>query len=167
MELMANETMVWQGRPSWRAMMVFYVTWIVVGLVPLIAAIVIDRVRDTSSLTGLGALASAVIVAWALIVGWVRRISTLYTITDHRIVIRRGILSRKERSAHIDRVQNVNLNQTIMDRIFQVGTLDFDTAGTEDSDFSFAGIADPSELRARIDREYVQRARETGRGQGL
>ena len=100
------------------------------------------------------------ILVVGLIKGWLERVATLYTITDRRIIIRKGILSRHERAAHIDRVQNVNLTQSFFDRIFQVGTLDFDTAGTEDSDFKFTGIPNPDELRTKIDTEYVRRSRE-------
>jgi uncharacterized membrane protein YdbT with pleckstrin-like domain len=101
-----------------------------------------------------------VIAVVGLIRGWLLRVATLYTVTDRRIIIRKGILSRRERAAHIDRVQNVNLTQTFFDRMFQVGTLDFDTAGTEDSDFKFTGISEPDELRTKIDNEYVRRSRE-------
>ncbi len=43
----------------------------------------------------------------------------------------------------------MNLSQSFFDRVFGVGTLDFDTAGTEDSDFKFRGIADPRRAAAR------------------
>jgi uncharacterized membrane protein YdbT with pleckstrin-like domain len=157
MDLMQGETLVWRGRPSWRAMMSFYLKWILIALVFLVAGIVIDSVRDDSSLTGWGALVTAVILALVLLVGWVRRISTLYQITDRRILIRRGIVSRQTKEALIDRVQNVNASQSVFDRLFQVGTLDFDTAGTDDSDFSFAGVPDPEDLRQQIMREALQR----------
>jgi uncharacterized membrane protein YdbT with pleckstrin-like domain len=151
MELMQDETMVWQGRPSPRAMVSYYVKWIVIGVIPVVVMVVVG------SQQAWGALASAVVIAIALATGWLRRIATLYTITDRRIIIRNGILSRREHEAHIDRVQNVNLSQTLLDRVFHVGSLDFDTAGTEDSDFRFVGIADPDALRARVSQEYARR----------
>ncbi len=156
MEMMADESLVWQGRPSPRAMVSYYAKWILLGLVPVVGAVAFSWQQAW------GALASAVIIAMALITGWLRRIATLYTITDRRIVIRNGILSRREHEAHIDRVQNVNLSQSLFDRLFGVGSLDFDTAGTEDADFTFAGIADPGALRARVSEEYVRRTRPTG-----
>ncbi len=157
MDLMQGEAMIWQGRPSWRAMMSFWLSVLVLAVVVLVVGILIDQT------TWFG-LAAAIILAVGLAKGYVERIATLYTVTDRRIIIRKGILSRKERAAHIDRVQNVNLSQTFLDRLFGVGTLDFDTAGTEDSDFKFLGIADPDELRTRIDTEYVRRTREMPSG---
>jgi uncharacterized membrane protein YdbT with pleckstrin-like domain len=157
MDLMEGEAMLWQGRPSWRAMMSWYASVAVVAIVVAVVGVLVDQAMYAG-------LAAAVIAIVGLLKGWFTRIATLYTITDRRIIIRKGILSRKERAAHIDRVQNVNLTQTFVDRLLQVGTLDFDTAGTEDSDFKFVGIGDPSELRTRIDTEYVRRTREMGSG---
>jgi uncharacterized membrane protein YdbT with pleckstrin-like domain len=155
-DLLPDETLVWQGRPSWRSTMSFYARWIVIAIVPLVLGGVLGQLLW-------GTTGAVVIIAIALIVGWLRRLATRYTITDRRIVINRGILSRHEQRAHIDRVQNVQLTQSMFDRLFGVGTLDFDTAGTDDSDFRFIGIADPEQLRDRIDREYVARTREMGR----
>jgi len=153
MDLMEGEALLWRGRPSWRAMMSFWFSVGVLAIVVLVLGIVIDQAQW-------GALIAAVIAVFGLVKGWLERVATLYTITDRRIIIRKGILSRHERAAHIDRVQNVNLTQSFFDRLFQVGTLDFDTAGTEDSDFKFTGISDPDELRSRIDTEYVRHSRE-------
>lgn len=157
MELMQGEALVWRGRPSWRAMMSFWISVAVLAIVVLVVGNLIDQ-------TTWSGLAAAIILALGLAKGWIARVATLYTVTDRRLIIRRGILARKERAAHIDRVQNVNLTQSFFDRLFGVGTLDFDTAGTEDSDFKFIGIADPDALRARIDTEYVRRTREMPSG---
>ncbi len=157
MDLMQGEALLWKGRPSWRAMMTFWLAVIVLAAVVVVVGVLLDQ-------TTWALLIGAIILAGGLAKGWLERVATLYTITDRRIIIRKGILSRKERAAHIDRVQNVNLTQTFFDRLFQVGTLDFDTAGTEDSDFKFMGINDPETLRTRIDEEYVKRTREMPSG---
>jgi uncharacterized membrane protein YdbT with pleckstrin-like domain len=52
----------------------------------------------------------------------------------------------------VARVQNVNHNQSMLERLLQVGTVDFDTAGTGDSDFRFHGVEDPEEVVAAVDR---------------
>jgi uncharacterized membrane protein YdbT with pleckstrin-like domain len=52
---------------------------------------------------------------------------------------------------NINRVQNVNTSQSPVERILRVGRVDFDTAGTDDSSFTFEGIADPEEIVAAVD----------------
>ena len=49
-------------------------------------------------------------------------------------------------------MQNVNTSQTFVSRILRVGTVDFDTAGTDDSDFTFTGVGNPHEVVEAVDR---------------
>jgi len=84
--------------------------------------------------------------------GFVRRIFVRFTITDQRLRIQRGILSRRVQQTRIDRVQNVNTRQRPLERLLHVGAVDFDTAGTDDSDFTFDGVNDPTGVAAAVDR---------------
>jgi len=101
-----------------------------------------------------GLVAAVVIVGAALLVlgGLVKRIATIYTITNQRLRIKRGILSKKVQQTRIDRVQNVNTDQSVIERLLRVGTVDFDTAGTDDSDFTFSGVSSPSRVVEAVDR---------------
>ena len=101
---------------------------------------------------GIGA--AVLVVGFALLVvgGFLKRMATHYVVTTQRLRIRRGILAKKIQQTRIDRVQNVNTDQRLLDRILRVGTVDFDTAGTDDSDFTFRGIANPDEVVAAVDR---------------
>jgi uncharacterized membrane protein YdbT with pleckstrin-like domain len=87
-----------------------------------------------------------------VLAGFIRRIATVYTITNQRLRIKRGILSKKVQQTRIDRVQNVNTEQSVMDRLLRVGTVDFDTAGTDDSDFTFRGVSSPARVVEAVDR---------------
>jgi hypothetical protein len=40
----------------------------------------------------------------------------------------------------------------VLERLLRVGTVDFDTAGTDDSDFTFAGVSGPSRVVEAVDR---------------
>jgi uncharacterized membrane protein YdbT with pleckstrin-like domain len=145
MDLHPGEEIVFEGHPSWRAILGFYI----VGFVAALAAgIVIGIVGGTAP--GIGGL--VVVLAIIVLVGFVRRIGTHYLVTTERLRIRRGILSRRVQQTQLERVQNVNTSQRFIERILQVGTVDFDTAGTDDSDFTFRGIADPERVVAAVDR---------------
>jgi uncharacterized membrane protein YdbT with pleckstrin-like domain len=91
------------------------------------------------------------VLVLSLLVGFVRRAATHYTITDRRLYIRRGILSRKEQHTVIERVQNVETRQSLLERLLRVGTVDFDTAATDDSVFAFVGVASPKRVVAAVD----------------
>ena len=46
----------------------------------------------------------------------------------------------------------MNTDQSVLERLLQVGTVDFDTAGTDDSEFRFVGISRPGAVVTAVDR---------------
>jgi uncharacterized membrane protein YdbT with pleckstrin-like domain len=154
MDLHPGEEIVFEGHPSWRGVLSFYIKGLGVALV--VGAIVW---LATSIGAGIGGLAA--IMAIVVLAGFVKRMSTRYVITTERLHIRRGLLSKAVQQTSIDRVQNVNTEQRFVDRVLRVGKVDFDTAGTDDSDFIFAGVADPDKVVAAVDRARREHARST------
>ena len=61
------------------------------GVLIAAAAVAIGVVANQS---GIGSAAGGVILVIVLIVGWLRRITTRYLITNRRLQIRRGILAK-------------------------------------------------------------------------
>jgi uncharacterized membrane protein YdbT with pleckstrin-like domain len=136
-ELRGGEESVYQGHPSWRALASFYLLGLLVAVaVVLLVAVVIGE-------TAIGIILGVVIAAVVLVVGYLRRVFTRYVITSQRLRISRGIVSRKVQETRLDRVQNVNFDQSVIDRMLSVGSVDFDTAGTDDSEFVFEWVNDP------------------------
>ncbi|MCD6728247.1 MAG: PH domain-containing protein [Solirubrobacteraceae bacterium] len=159
MDLHPGENVIYDGHPSWRSVMSLYARGVLAGLV--LGAIAWLALSPTA-----GVVAFVVCVAIAFVVGLVRRIFVRFTITDQRLRIQRGIISRAVQQTRIDRVQNVNTRQSPIDRLLKVGAVDFDTAGTDDSDFTFNGVDDPGGVVAAVDR--AQRlAAQVRAGQGL
>jgi uncharacterized membrane protein YdbT with pleckstrin-like domain len=101
---------------------------------------------------GIGAAALAGGAALVVLAGFIKRMATVYTITNQRLRIKRGILSKRVQQTRIDRVQNVNTDQSVIQRVLRVGTVDFDTAGTDDSEFTFDGVSSPSRVVEAVDR---------------
>jgi uncharacterized membrane protein YdbT with pleckstrin-like domain len=155
-KLIQGEELIWHGRPSWRSEMSFYLKWAVLGLVPLAVILVARAISSADWPLWIGVAVFVLVLLLAALIGFLRRYFTQYTITNRRITIRRGILSKNEQTAHIDRLQNVTIHQSLFDRVFQVGLVDFDTAGGDaDANLRFYGINDPHDLRDRIATEYL------------
>jgi uncharacterized membrane protein YdbT with pleckstrin-like domain len=153
MDLHPGEEIVFEGHPSWRGVLSFYVKGL--GIALAVGAILFFAVSHAA-----GILAFVVVMAIVILVGLVKRMATRYAITTERLNIRTGILSKHVQQTNIDRVQNVNTSQTLMDRILRVGSVDFDTAGTDDSDFTFRGVSNPSGIVAAVDRAQRLHRRE-------
>jgi uncharacterized membrane protein YdbT with pleckstrin-like domain len=144
-ELHPGESVIYEGHPSWRSILGYYIK----GLAVAAMAGAIGWLADGAALgIGFGLLVFAIV----LIAGFLRRFATVYTITNKRLRIKRGIVARQIQQTDIERVQNVNTKQSVLERMLHVGTVDFDTAGTGDSDFTFAGVEAPEQVVAAVDR---------------
>ena len=149
MEMLDGESVIWQGRPSWRSNFGWYATWIGVSLLPAILAGALKKAgHEPFGGYGKWLIVTFLLVILVIVIDVLRRNSTRYAVTNQRIQIRQGILSRKESSTHLDRVQNVNTSQNLIERVLKVGAVDFDTAGSDptDADFRFRGVSDPHGL---------------------
>jgi uncharacterized membrane protein YdbT with pleckstrin-like domain len=145
MDLRADERALYEGRPSWRALMTFYVAGIGLAVAVIV---VLGIIADNM---GTAIVIAVVIAGLTLLVGFARRVGTKYLLTNQRLRISRGIVRKNVQETRLDRVQNVNYNQGVLDRMFGVGTVDFDTAGTDDSEFRFEWINDPESVVRAVD----------------
>jgi uncharacterized membrane protein YdbT with pleckstrin-like domain len=145
MDLHPGEVIVFEGHPSWRAVLSFYISG-------FIGAIVIAVIVALLASAALGVAVGVVLIALVVLVGLIKRWATDYMVSNQRLYIRRGILSKHVQQTRVDRIQNVNTNQSIFQRMLRVGTVDFDTAGTDDSDFRFVGISSPVRVAEAVDR---------------
>ena len=88
-----------------------------------------------------------VTVVWALL----ETIRWKYTITNRRVFVRHGLISVQEQTARLERVQDVTLRQSLFDRMFGVGRLAIDTAGSEGGAFEFKALSEPTQVREILD----------------
>ncbi len=145
MDLQPGERVIYQGHPSWRAILGFYIKGL---LVAAAAAILAGLINEG---VGLGIVAFAVIAAIVVLAGFVKRVATVYTITDRRLNIKVGIIARKVQETRLQRVQNVNYSQGVYERAMQIGDVEFTTAGTDESNFVFAGVAQPEQVVQQVE----------------
>lgn len=154
MEMHESEQLIWRGHPSARGSIGWYLKWGFLALLPvIIAGIFKANDRGTGMAYWKWVVLSLVLLALVVVIDVLRRAAIDYVVTNQRIRIRRGILSRREQSTLIERVQNVNTSQSLLERLLGVGTVDFDTAGTEakEASFRFAGVANPHDLVRRFE----------------
>jgi len=90
-------------------------------------------------------------VSITVLTGFIKRVATSYTITNRRLHIKKGIVSRTIQETRLERVQNVNVTQGVIQRVFQIGDVDFDTAAGDDYNFIFSGVAEPQDVVEKVD----------------
>jgi uncharacterized membrane protein YdbT with pleckstrin-like domain len=136
---------IFEGHPSWRAILGFYLK----GILAAAIAGGVAKLFGASSATVF--LVVLVLVGLTVLIGFIKRVATTYTITNRRLNIKRGIVSREIQETRLERVQNVNYRQSVYQRVMQIGDVDFDTAATDDYNFVFSGVADPGDVVHRVD----------------
>jgi uncharacterized membrane protein YdbT with pleckstrin-like domain len=165
MDLHPDEEVIYQGHPSWRSTFALYGRGVITAVIAGALAALVTRIAGDSVDWAWVIVVFAAIVGITLLVGFIHRYFTVYSITTQRLRIQRGIIARKVQQTRIERVQNVNTDQGVLDRILRVGDVDFDTAGSDDSDFRFDGVNDPEDVVAAVDRaqrEHSRRAQAQG-----
>lgn len=130
-----DERIVYELRPHWRALVVPVVVFLLtVGVGSYLLAV--TSTSDSSLLASSGlrwAIVAVVLVV--LVAGVLRPVatwwSTQYVFTDHRIIVRSGIVARKGRDMPLSRVNDVSFTHSFVERFLNCGTLVVESAGTQ------------------------------------
>jgi uncharacterized membrane protein YdbT with pleckstrin-like domain len=64
-----------------------------------------------------------VMAAVALFIAWFRRWTTEIAVTDRRIIFKRGFIRRHTIEMHLDKVESIDVDQSILGRIFNYGDI--------------------------------------------
>ena len=70
-------------------------------------------------------------------------------VTNKRVILKRGIISRKTEEMKLTSIETVEIDQGIFGRIFGFGTVKITGRGI--SDFVFKGIDDPMSVKRQIE----------------
>jgi uncharacterized membrane protein YdbT with pleckstrin-like domain len=89
-----------------------------------------------------------VLALLAALISAIRRASTELAVTDHRVIFKRGLVSRYTIEMARAKVESVDVVQSIAGRIFNYGTIL--VRGTGGSLEPFRNIEDPLRLRSAI-----------------
>ncbi len=145
MKASEGESVIYSGHPSWKSMLDLHVA----GLVAAAAGGAIARL--VTSEWGSGIAVFAAILALSVLVGWVRRLSTHYTITDRRLHIRAASSRASSSTRRSTASRTSRRTRRCSERMLRIGTVDFDTAATDESEFNFEGVATPRQVVAAVD----------------
>lgn len=69
-----------------------------------------------------------VLLVWLVVLPFLRWFTSTYTITSRRVITRKGILNKVGHDLPLRRINNVNSERSLSDRIFGCGTLILETA---------------------------------------
>jgi uncharacterized membrane protein YdbT with pleckstrin-like domain len=147
MDLHADEHILYSRSPSWRGQFGAHLLALVVGIV--LGAVVLLAVDPDWIGIAVGVAIAVAGTAYL----WVVRSRTKHIITSLRLRVREGFVSKEVQETRLDRIQNVTTNQTVMQRLLRIGTVDYDTSGDDDgSRFRMESVPNPDALVRLVDR---------------
>ncbi len=160
-----NETIAVDLHPHW--------WYFAPPVAALVAAIVVGIVIVVSDIGGTGGDVLKVLTVAALVVSalwlaarYVKWTNTHFVITSHRIIFRSGVLAKSGIEIPLERVNNVNFNQSMFERMVGAGDLLIESGG-EDGQSRVSDIRHPDQVQrmihAQVDAAVMRRS---GRGPG-
>lgn len=124
--------------------------WPFVLLVVLVAAVVVTVVLVPNDVVRwvVAGLALVAAVVWVF-VPWLRWRTTEYTVTNKRIAMRSGIITRTGRDIPLYRINDVNYEKGPIDRLFGCGTLVISDA-TDKPGLNLHDVPDVENVQVRL-----------------
>ena len=133
--LVPGEEIITHRHPHWKMMVVPVVVLLVlVGLVSYLAAFIGAQSWGPWARIVLLVIALALVVRFT-IVPLIRWRTTHFVITNRRVLVREGLITRRGMDIPMRRITGVQFRQSLFERLFGVGTLVMESAGDEPLEF--------------------------------
>lgn len=87
-------------------------------------------------------------LSW-LVVRWLKWRSTHFVVTSDRVIFRSGLVIKRGIAIPLERVNNINFHQTLVERLIHAGDLQIESAG-QDGQQQFFDIRRPDEVQSLI-----------------
>ena len=125
-----------------------YTPAILLAICALASAALAGSHAHTVGLGWLAAIAFAVAAVVTFVPAWFRRWTTEITVTDRRVILKRGLIRRHTVEMNMNKIESVDVDQTLLGRMFGFGTIV--VRGTGGSLEPIRRIADPLSFRSQI-----------------
>jgi uncharacterized membrane protein YdbT with pleckstrin-like domain len=140
----SQETTVWSGSPSQLRNLGLYLLCVLVAIALLASAGSFAGISRTITFALL--LLPIGIAAWR----WVVTMSTRYTLTDQRLILRRGVFGRSTDYVELYRVKDSHYTQSFFERLLGLGTITLRTTQDSAALVVLAGMSAPESLWNQI-----------------
>jgi len=152
----AEETL-WRGSPSARVLVGKIIVIILSAiLIPVAANFIAKQTNDlamSDHITKIGWLITAIVLFWQIVtflIAMVRLQSTSYTITNQRVLIERGMLSKSLNEIDMRYIDDTQFFQSFADRLLGIGNVTLISSDKAFPTTLLHGITKPREIREMI-----------------
>jgi uncharacterized membrane protein YdbT with pleckstrin-like domain len=141
-----KKTMNYIARPAWLNQ------WWQIGimfLMPVVFVLAYLKGHQYFSTENLRVVYVVIVAVFVYLIAVViyRRYSWAYTINGETIESREGLIARKVSSIRVRDLRNINVKQSLWQRLLGVGDVEFSSAGGSGIEVSFRGVSDPLQVK--------------------
>lgn len=159
--LVPGETVIYQTRLHWIVMLSHLVVGCLLLDAPGILLLAYALSHTTMNATDLrlmeaGGAALLVFGLIVILIGAFRRNATEMAVTNHRVVIKTGLLSRKTIEMLLNKVESIEISETAFGRMLGYGTIVI--IGTGGTSEPFYRMAHPLEFRSHVQQQIEKGA---------
>ncbi len=159
-----SEKLLWKGRAAYKSTLDLWLLWCLAGLAAGTLYFWIDPDNSPRIRSLVGVLALVVIFPpglWLLVKMLWARWATGYRLTEERLFIDRGIISRTTDQTELIRIDDVRVRQGPIDRILGVGDVIVFSTDATDGSLVVRGVKNPTMVAEHI-RTHMRRLRKRG-----
>ena len=146
-----GETVALDLRPHW-----WYFSRNILTGIPLAIILILVLSADADWVSQVRRASSSVWspIAWAVWLGlkYLGWRMTYFVVTSRRVIYRSGVISKRGVEIPLERINNINFHQRLIDRIIGAGDLDIESAG-KDGQSHFDFIRHPDGVQHEIYRQ--------------
>ncbi len=149
-----GETVALDLRPHW-----WYFSRNILTGIPLAIILAVVLSSDTDWISKYGGLVVGIVaIAWAVWLGlkYLQWRMTYFVVTSRRVIYRSGVISKRGVEIPLERINNINFHQRLIDRIIGAGDLDIESAG-RDGQSHFDFIRHPDGVQHEVYRQMETR----------
>jgi uncharacterized membrane protein YdbT with pleckstrin-like domain len=145
--LQPNEQLVMVGKLHW-IIFSHAILWLLVGIV----LVIVENIMMSDELRTYAVSITVVVFGIGFLIAfvhaWFIRWITEFSVTDRRVIYKRGFINRHTAEMNMDKVESVDVDQSVLGRMLGYGTIH--VLGTGQGIEHLHRIAHPIELRNAI-----------------
>jgi uncharacterized membrane protein YdbT with pleckstrin-like domain len=152
-----GENIIYRCRPSRKAFVFEYILFFIALIISIIVIypLMVSKLTNTSTviLKSMGYILGIITLAILIKIEykiWSKR----YAITTQRIIVSEGIFSENFRSSVHEKITDIGLKQTLLDKILNTGTIYINTAGSDNVELTLEKISAPLTIKKQISDIY-------------
>jgi putative membrane protein len=126
---------------------------------PALVPLVLSKNSDKKLLILGAALAVGLILILIHTILYYRKF--LFRIDNQQFILNKGYLNRKTLTIPIERIQNVNTNQTLLQQFLNVMSVEIDTAGSSKKELKIVALSKPEAIQLAMELSRYLEAKQT------